>query len=311
MSDENDVQIKRNKKRLEQIRGAENNERSTGDREHYQASGISVQTAHRPDQGDNGTLLSTDQGVPGSQGIARGTGEGIRPLDAESFDAAQGDDRVDQPDEELPGPAFTVELTEQGKKDRERELARQRKQRQRDREREAQNLSNFSDTLASLNGNSSSNRERDRDIPVTPQGYGNVTPLRQTVPDQSQNTQFRLRNPFKKDQQEKVKLFTNKEVEEEIERLADLYYRGSGLLDDILQIIVKGHEEVNIWQMDEEDAQMFAGMHLERAKRDEGAARSARKLLEIHDKLHSFLYFGPRTMATVQHVKEQGGFSFK
>ncbi len=124
---------------------------------------------------------------------------------------------------------------------------------------------------------------------------------------------FRWKLPFvgKMQAQAKVKLFSQKEAEEELERLTEVYWRGSGLLDDCLEIIVKDHEEVQIWQLDQEEAATLAAMHLERAKTNEESARSARKLLEIYDRFYIYLLVGPRLKATYSHVKAHKGLSFK
>lgn len=90
-----------------------------------------------------------------------------------------------------------------------------------------------------------------------------------------------------------------------------IYTQGSGLLDNILEIVVRGHEKVQIWQLDESEAEMLASMHLEKAKKDIQAARSARLLLSIYDRLFTIMLIAPRAMRTAQHIKESGGLSFK
>jgi hypothetical protein len=119
---------------------------------------------------------------------------------------------------------------------------------------------------------------------------------------------FQLKMPFSKTSD---RLFTQSEAEDELARLTEIYFRGSGLLDDILEIIVKDHEPVQIWQLGTDEAEQLAFMHLERAKRDKEAARSARKLLEIYDRLYLWMIVIPRVQATGRHVKEHKGLSFK
>lgn len=132
----------------------------------------------------------------------------------------------------------------------------------------------------------------------------------------SENTvNFRLKNPFSGGTgvktSEPVKLFSKIEAENELERLSDVYFHGSGLLDDILQITVKGHEEVQIWQLDTEEATQLAKLHLARAQTDKQSAASARALLRMYDRLYMWMLALPRAKATVTHVQTHGGFSFK
>ena len=122
---------------------------------------------------------------------------------------------------------------------------------------------------------------------------------------------FVLKNPFEKLGAGPAKLFTKQEAEDETERMVEIYSRGSALLDDVLEIVVKDHEPVVIWQLSEEEATMLASLHLERATKDIAAARSARKLLEIYDRLYFWLLVMPRLKATGDHIQEHKGFSFK
>jgi hypothetical protein len=123
---------------------------------------------------------------------------------------------------------------------------------------------------------------------------------------------FKLKWPFaKKEPSEPAKLFSNAEAERNFEHLKDIYFRGSGFLDDILEIVVKDHEPVQIWQLSEEESIMLAMNHLDRAKVDEGAARSARVLLDIYDRIYFWMVVYPRAKLTGQHVIKHGGLSFK
>ena len=122
---------------------------------------------------------------------------------------------------------------------------------------------------------------------------------------------FQLRNPFKFKQTTEAKLFTEKEAKQEHDRLIEIYYRGSSLLDDILEIIVKDHEPVQIWQLDEDEATILAELHLERATKSVESARSARQLLALYDRLYFWILCGPRIKATGTHIKLHGGLSFK
>jgi len=124
---------------------------------------------------------------------------------------------------------------------------------------------------------------------------------------------FQLKNPFNfKDTTKKpIKLFSKPEVELEHDKLVEIYFRGSSLLDDILEIVVKDHEPVQIWQLDESEAEMLAEMHLARAQVNEDSARSARQMLALYDRLYMYILITPRLVGTSKHVKEHGGFSFK
>jgi hypothetical protein len=106
-------------------------------------------------------------------------------------------------------------------------------------------------------------------------------------------------------------LFSDAERSAELQKMIEIYYRGSGLLDDLLEICVKGHQPVQIWQLEEDEATTLATMHLQRATYDKKAAASARQLLALYDRLYMYLLLGPRAKATFDHVKVQGGFSFR
>lgn len=292
--EDTEITVRHNKK-LEQIRAKDsshvivgsNNSSTEEHRRSPEASGGNILTAQRPDERD--TFVSGDraQGAQNASGTDRGYDQGIRSADAASITPAQNVDRVDGQAGEL-----RASLTEEEKAERERELARMRKQRQRDRDKEQE-----SDDLSSI-------RDRDRDS-VT---IKNVTPP-------SEESRFRLiRNPFKKidePPQEKVKLFSKKEAEEEKKHLSYIYYKGSGLIDEILQIIVKGHQEISIWQLDEGEADILAEIHLERAQKDQEAAYSARALLSLYDQIFIIMLMGPRAKQTAHYIIESGGLSFK
>lgn len=300
-----EVQIEpqtRHKKKLASIResGDKNNvigaaESSGGgesrNRRHTETSERSVQPAADPDERIFPADRHGTEGVQSSEGDTRGYGQGVRPFDTASIDPAS---RIDRIDYENTGELAPVELSEEEKRERERELARQRKQRQRDREKAEKSPETvlFPVDLSS---------ERDRDRDTAGHAYDPAT------------SRFNIKNPLKLLDREpdKVKLFTNKEAEIEQERLSYIYFKASGLIDDLLEIIVKGHEPVSIWQIDEGEADMLASLHLEKAKIDQNAARSARVLLSIYDRLFTIMLVGPRLGATGQHVKSHGGLSFK
>lgn len=124
---------------------------------------------------------------------------------------------------------------------------------------------------------------------------------------------FRLKNPFNRGDKSKTsdRLFTQEEAEEAYDRLYAVYYQGSGIIDDILEIVVKDHEPVTIWQVSPEECDNLVSMHLSRATVDKEAARSARQLLAMYDRLYRYMIAGPRVKATYTHIKEHGGLSFR
>lgn len=110
---------------------------------------------------------------------------------------------------------------------------------------------------------------------------------------------------------EKAKLFSNKEADAELEKMTLIYQQGASLLDDLLEVIVKDHEPVSIWELSDEEAEMLAEMHLEKAKTDPGAARSARVMLALYDRMYRWMIALPRLKASGSHIKKHGGLSFK
>jgi len=169
--------------------------------------------------------------------------------------------------------------------ERQKELARQRKQRQRANEKQAQ-----------IDGVTVTNDvTRSNDIAFKLKNL--VTPTSRPVKDVTPK--------------EPIKLITRAEVDDLAENLAFIYKNGSGLLDDILEIIVRGHEDVTIWQLDDDEAETLARMHLEKGRVSKEAAQSARKLLSIYDQLYFIMLLGPRAMQTGKHIIDKGGLSFK
>lgn len=296
MLDETEVNITRHKRKLETLREKDNSNarepRVNGDRLDIEVASRSIQGTSGTDTGLHEVDGTRNEGTESGAGIAGRDGEGIRPTHTEGIDAVEGIDN----DNRAPRSAeLKVELTPEQRAERARELARQRKQRQRDRQK-AENAQTYTDT-------SSSNSGSDQGQPYLRSVPSNVTPIDGT-------SRFTLKNPLSR-QPEKVKLFTKAEAEEAKERLILIYTQGSALLDNLLEIIVKDHEKVTIWELDESEAEMLATAHLENAKKDEGAARSARALLGLYDKLFTIMLLGPRVVKTGQHVKAHGGFSFK
>lgn len=265
----------RHKRKLEQIREERNGRQS--DRG-YSSSGIE----------ENGYALGTDEGSDRSVGVGE-EGTTSEPGTVGRSDSGTGSANNEVSNDHSgasetgsePTPTATVKDME-AERERKRELARQRKQRQRDRER------------TDKEPISSSNVGRDGD-----------------KSDEKQAT-FQLKGPFAKSQShEDVKVFTQKEAEESLQKLVFVYQRGSEILDDILEIVVKDHEKVQIWALSDDEALMFATMQMERAKKDKAAAKTVRTLINIYDRMYLFMIVGPRVIATGQHVKRHGGISFR
>jgi hypothetical protein len=260
---------------------------STGtDRRYSEVAKGSIQRTYGANQGDDRDTASRTQGATDNAGINGRYDQGIRPSDNASLDPVESDDRSHASDTvrtESDLVTLTDDATEEEKRERQRELARQRKQRQRDRERAEQ-------------------REQE------PLSF----PQKDTPPPDA-SPRFALKNPLssKQEEPEKIKLFSKQEAEDEAARLAFIYFRASGLLDDVLEIIVKGHEKVAIWQLEESEADMLASLHLEQAKRDKQAAKSARLLLAMYDRFFIFSLVTPRFVATSNHIIMHKGVSFK
>jgi len=296
--DETDVAITKHKKKLDAIR--EKDTHGKIDRGHAEIAERGIQTTQGTDQGDAGSVQGVggnfrpgEEGMESREGIARGNGEGIRSIDSEDEPATQG---AYPSDREVRERKLTTDLTPEQKADRDKELHRQRQARYRERQQEA---------------NSSSETVTSRHF------LGDATGATATATSDGYVTQsdakFQFKSPFKLSgkEPEKVKLFTKTEAEESEDAIIKVLMAGTSILDDLLEIVVKDHEPVRIWEMDEDEATLFAQAHLKRAQKDQDAARVARKLIQIHDKLLTFQYLFSRSKATVTHVKEHGGFGFR
>jgi DNA-binding TFAR19-related protein (PDSD5 family) len=254
------------------------------------ASG-SVQGAHGTSPEINLGVAIGNRRTTEESRIGRGFDSGARPFDTESFDSVEslhlgnGENGNAGRREQVasPSPAeLPATLTAEQEADRQRELARIRQQNKRDRDR------------AEANG--STNGTNGATPPTKPEPAFNLKGLLGRTADTAV---------------EKVKLLTKQEAEDAEEKLIELYQRGSALLDDLLEIIVRDHEPVTIWALTDEEAKTLASMHLERAKIDIGAARSVRKLLEIYDRIYMYMLFGPKVIATGKHINEHKGLSFR
>ena len=288
----------RHRRKLEKIRG----EAREDSGRHSEASSGSIQATQGSSGGDAWTLQGTygvdgsgTQGMEGGAGTHGGSDQGIRSADTEDQFAAQSTHTGHR---EIREGQLTTDLTDAEKIERDKELHRQRQARYAERKKQEREAVSSSETVTSrqvfTDATSATND-------ATNDGY--VTP---------NDVRFQLKNPFSvKKEPEKVKLFTKSEADESVEAIAKVLMAGSSILDDILEIVVKDHVPVQIWEMDEDEATLFAQAHLKRAQKEPEAARVARKLIQIHDKLLTFKYLLSRGKATVTHIKEHGGFSFR
>ena len=242
---------------------------------------------------EDGYARGTSQGIQVSQGTDGRSFEGVRSPNPTSVNTTTGHDRTNEP---IGAAKLTVEQTPEEKAEHERELARQRKQRQRDKEKsEAQPVETFFP---------SSNRDRDRDFSVT----------QPSATSHANESHFHLRNPIKLPggkPPEPVKLLSKTEADDARESLIDLVCKLSSLPDDFLEIVVRGHEEVTIWEMDIDEAALWVDGHLKRAQKEQDAARTVRVLLGIYDRFFTIQYLWSRSKRTVDHIKDHGGLSFR
>ncbi len=309
MNDETEVQT-RHKRTLEKIREKEEVYDSRRDGSSAEGSSRTVknidgtatsafrsgETSSRSGESQGDTAQREDahtrartQGMAGREGTARGHDQGVRPSNPTGINSVESHDRANQSDG---ATKLTVELSEEEKAEKERERNRQKQQRFRDRQKEAEASS------VDIGYGYSGNVER-------------VTSHNQSVTD---GPKFALKNPLKFSggkPTEPVKLLTKTEADDAREALIDLFCKGTSILDDILEIIVRDHEPVTIWEMDTDEATLFVDAHLKRAQKEQDAARTARILLRIYDKFFTVQYLWSRSKRTFDHVKEHRGLSFR
>jgi hypothetical protein len=136
----------------------------------------------------------------------------------------------------------------------------------------------------------------------------------EAVVEEKKPAPTRIRLPFLEKSQDKktpVKLFSVEEAAAEQEHMTEIYSKLFDFGDDVLEIIVRDHEPVEIWHITDEQAATLAHNHLNQARTNVEAARSARKLLEIYDRLYFYSVMIPRVVKTSNHVAEHKGLSFK
>lgn len=280
----------RHKKKLEAIRDGRRTitEASDNDNQQIGSAGGTGQGSHSPvgnhySESGIGSRESSggNQGTQSQQGTPGRYSERIRPPDREAEYAAQGNDRVESaaPQQQHRDTIEIIDL--EAEKERKRELNRQRQARYRENQR--------------VEGQSELETLR---VTSSPSPH-NVTA----------DSEIRIKNVTQNNAE--AKLLTKEEAETNKDRLIFLYMKGTELLDDFLEVIVRDHEAVKIWAMDKDEAEMFAEMQLERARKDKGAARTVRILLKIYERWNLLLYAAPRSKASWSHIREHKGLSFR
>jgi hypothetical protein len=307
MSEEDDAIIldKKQLALLEEIR--KEKDVNTGRSQGYTGIAVDkIQRAHgdaqEPDRRDTGRTGSVEAGTQGNTSNERvvfGPIERGGPTLPTHINTLEND----SPDGNGYQEAQDTSVTRDSNDDKERRqvLNRQRQERYRDKQKQAQNSAVTVTNGVTPNGN-------DEKIRFSLKETLQKLPLPSNVTHNDSNA-----GNAKDDKKSKpeIKLITSKEADEFLEPLTYIYLNGSGLLDDILQVIVKGHEEVTIWQLDEDEAEQLAKMHLSKAKVSKEASASARKLIELYDKTYFIMLLGPRAFQTGKHVVSHGGLSFK
>lgn len=269
----------RHKKLLSRIR---EDHTDHGSERHPGVSDEKIRAARQPDRGDYEVVGGNTQGTTGTAGAGgrsdRGTGQ-AHTTNEHTIEGPDPTGREVGEAELSPSPwELEGELSTQEQVERRRELGRQRSQRYREKQREETSVKE--------------------------------SPLRDV---EKKDVMFSLKNIFKSDaRSEPDKPLLMKEADDETrKKLVDLYIRGSSILDDVLEILVRDHEPVQIWQLSEAEAEMLVDMQLERARKSAAEARVVRKLVAIYDRLFFVMLIGPRVKATMSHIDRHGGVSFR
>jgi hypothetical protein len=242
--------------------------------------GSSIRTGEGFDSIDTsgeGRVSIGEERTEAVEGTIRGSDNGIRSSISEiSNDNSSSGKNTS----ETESPRI-IERDLQAEKERKRELARQRKARQREREAQAQSTSKTT--------SDSDTRE-----PFVPE-----------------NLEIKIKNVTSKKPVEEIKLFTKLEADEKLEKLTYIVQQGTSLIDDLVEIIVKDHEKVNIWKFDDNESVMVATMMLESAKKDKAIAKQVRTIIAVYDKMYLAMLVGPRVLQTTKHIKKHGGLSIR
>lgn len=107
------------------------------------------------------------------------------------------------------------------------------------------------------------------------------------------------------------KKLTNDEADSALEKMVYMYVQFADLLDEVLKAVVKDHEEVAIWHLDEDEATQLATFQISAGKKDPQAAKTVRAIVRVYDKLYLYMLGGPKVIATFNHIKEHGGLSLR
>jgi hypothetical protein len=294
----------RHQELLQEIR--EQHERSEISGGYPEASGNSLQPAQRPAQGadriDEVTRRTDASTSRAFLGLNQLNGGNDRPGQHESESAGSG--IAQNPG---PGERELTPLEKAAEEDRKKELqrARQRRYEERKKQKEAeqQEQAQFSDVSELENASTRHSHSQ-----VAPDGGAKKKAI---FTDTTKKADVEVKSKQPKKDYSDVKLLTNADAVEKREKLIDLYIRGSSFIDKALQIIVKGHEEVHIWELSEFEAGMLVDLQLEKAKKDKAAAALVNQLVDIHERLFIFSLASGRVVATGVHVASKGGLGFR
>lgn len=112
--------------------------------------------------------------------------------------------------------------------------------------------------------------------------------------------------PTKKPAPDPVKPYTEKETQEKLQDLADIYEAVFNGVDIVIQAVTTGHELEEIWGLTDDEAKKLAGIQLKKAKRSKKAAGFTSKVLEQHENITAIGLIGSRVLATGRVIKEKG-----
>jgi len=254
-----------------------------------QEDGSTERTGERLDSLDpsgEGRASIGTQGVEAEPGVIGRSDSGVRPAITEtSLDSSGYGQEGSSTEPASQQIEVLVERDLLAERQRKREMARQRQQRKRDKDAQSQTVLEVGG-----DGNARDNFASKDNVEVR---IRNVTPSKNGKPV------------------EEVKLFTKLEADEKLEKLTYILVQGSSLIDDLVEIIVKGHEKVDIWKLSDDEANMIAMMMTEEAKKSKAMAKQVRTIIAVYDKMYMFMLLGPRVVQTGRHIKSHGGFSIR
>ena len=271
-------------KRLERIRseraGKDANDGPRKDRRnrHSEITVRSVPATIGGTQTGDSVIAEGTGGASEVERVSRGTGKRSGRSDREGNATIEGAYQGNGVSTEIalvaPAPA-DIEETEEEKAARQKEANRQRQALYREREKER----NLADTV--------------KDAVVSSPLFKLTQKAENAAP----------KEPLRK--------LSNDESEDALSKMTYMYTKFSGLLDEILEAVVRDHEPVQIWQLSDDEAQALAEMQIESGKKDPQAAKVVRTIVRAYDKLYMYMLLGPRVVATAKHVTEHKGFSLR